>query len=66
MSYETSVPGVQADDVVKYGIDEYPLFDVDYNTFDAAKKGKRFIPRGEDNLSNYLDNIGVNRKFYVR
>lgn len=66
--FKTDVEGVTADDVIKKGKDEYPVFDIDRRSFfqnmDGGRKRVR-MPSGSK-AQKYMQKSKYNRNFYVR
>lgn len=66
--FKTDVEGVTADDVVKKGKDEYPVFNIDKSSFfqnmDGGRKRIR-MPSGSK-AQQYMQKTKYNRDFYVR
>lgn len=66
--FKTDVPDVTADDVVKHGKDEYPVFDIDKRSFHQNMEGGRRrvrFPSGSK-AQQYMQKSKYNRDFYVR
>lgn len=65
--YPTDVDGVFADDIETYGVDEFPVFDVEYNTFASIKGDRNKISAPEDtSIYQYTRSSQINRPFYAR
>lgn len=66
--FKTDVEDVTADDVVRKGKDEYPVFNVDKRSFhqnmEGGRKRVRF-PSGSK-AQQYMQKSKYNRDFYVR
>lgn len=66
--YETDVAGVKSHDVVKYGKDSFPCFDVSQNEFyqnmQSGRQRLRFAQGSE--TQKYMQGSKYNRPFFVR
>ena len=66
--FKTDVADVTADDVIKRGNDEYPVFDIDKRSFHQNMEGGRRrirFPSGSK-AQQYMQKSRYNRDFYVR
>lgn len=66
--YETDVPDVRADDIVRQGKDEFPCFDVSQEEFNQnMQDGRRRIRwKNGSAAQKYMTGTKYNRSFYVR
>lgn len=66
--YETDVADVRADDVVKQGKDEFPVFDVTSDEFHQnMQDGRRRLRwKNGSNAQKYMSGTKYNRPFFVR
>ena len=66
--YDTDVPDLKADDVVRQGKDEFPCFDVEkdefYQNMQDGRRRLRF--KSGSKAQQYMQNTRYNRPFYVR
>lgn len=66
--YETDVPDVRADDIVRQGKDEFPCFDVTQDEFNQNMQDGRRRLRWKNGSAaqKYMSGTKYNRPFYVR
>ena len=66
--FDTDVEGCRSDDVVKTGNIEFPVFDVDDNTFmtNMKKDRKRIRFKNGSSAQKYMSKTKYNRKFYIQ
>lgn len=66
--YETDVPDVRADDIVRQGKDEFPCFDVSADEFHQNMQDGRRRLRWKNGSAaqKYMSGTKYNRSFYVR
>lgn len=66
--FKTDVNGLEADDMVKQGKDEFPVFDVDqkdfYQNMEGGRRRMRFASGSK--AQKYMQNTKYKRAFYVR
>jgi hypothetical protein len=66
--FDTDVPDVRADDIVRQGKDEFPCFDVDkgefYQNMQDGRRRLRF--KSGSNAQQYMSKTKYNRPFYIR
>lgn len=68
VGYETEVPDVRSDDIVKQGKDEFPCFDVSHDEFyQNMQDGRRRLRfKTGSATQKYMQGSKYNRPFYVR
>ena len=66
--YETDVPDVRSDDIVRQGKDEFPCFDVSADEFNQnMQDGRRRIRwKNGSSAQKYMTGTKYNRSFFVR
>lgn len=64
--FATEVEGVMADDMVKQGTLEFPVFNISKESFHANMKSDRKRMRLQGSAADYLRGMKYNKDFYVQ